>query len=99
MNNLDRGSSKDASYQVSIHLDKQFQRGRFLKNRPFRNKNCLWWPSFLMDWEEMSNLYIRELSIDASYQVSVHLSKPFRGEDFLEINQTETRIVCAGHVC
>jgi ribosomal protein L32E len=23
----------------------------------------------------------------------------FRGEDFLEINQLETRIVCGGHVC
>jgi hypothetical protein len=23
----------------------------------------------------------------------------FRGEDFLEIDQSETRIVCGGHVC
>jgi hypothetical protein len=23
----------------------------------------------------------------------------FRGEDFLEINQSETRMVCGGHVC
>jgi hypothetical protein len=23
----------------------------------------------------------------------------FRGEDFLEINQPETRIACGGHVC
>jgi hypothetical protein len=23
----------------------------------------------------------------------------FRGEDFLEINQSETRIVCGGHIC
>jgi hypothetical protein len=23
----------------------------------------------------------------------------FRGEDFLEINQSETRIACGGHVC
>jgi hypothetical protein len=23
----------------------------------------------------------------------------FRGKDFLEINQSETRIVCGGHVC
>jgi hypothetical protein len=27
-----------------------------------------------------------------SYQVSVHLAKRFRGEDFLEIDQSETRI-------
>jgi hypothetical protein len=32
--------------------------------------------------------------------VSVHLAKRFfRGEDFLEINQSETRITCGGHVC
>ena len=23
----------------------------------------------------------------------------FKGEDFLEINQSETRIACGGHVC
>ena len=30
----------DASYQVSDHMAKQFQRRRFLRNRPIRNKNC-----------------------------------------------------------
>jgi hypothetical protein len=30
-----------------------------------------------MDWDEMSNLY-RGPSIDASYQVSVHLAKGFQ---------------------
>ena len=39
----------------------------------------------------MSSLY-RWPSKDASYQVSIHLSSGFRGEDFLEINQSETRI-------
>jgi hypothetical protein len=41
------------------------------KNRPIRNKNCLWRPCLLMDRDEISNLY-RGPSIDASYQVSVH---------------------------
>jgi hypothetical protein len=36
-------------------------------------------PCLLMDRDEMTNLY-REPSIDASYQVSVHLVG-FRGED------------------
>jgi hypothetical protein len=41
----------------------------------------------------------RGLSIDASYQVSVHSAKRFqRRRFFLEINQSETRIVCGGHV-
>jgi hypothetical protein len=32
----------DASYQVSVHMAKQFQRRRFFRNRPIRNKNCMW---------------------------------------------------------
>jgi hypothetical protein len=46
----------------------------------------------------MSNLY-RGHSIDASYQVSVHLAKQFQRRKYLEIDQSETRIVCDGHVC
>jgi hypothetical protein len=60
----------DASYQVSVHMAKQFQRRRFFTNQPIRNKNCMWWPCLLTDRDEMSNLH-RGHSIDASYQVSV----------------------------
>jgi hypothetical protein len=67
----------DASYQVSVHMAKQFQRRRFFRNRPIRNKNCLWWPCLLIDRDEMSNLY-RGPFIDASYQVSVHLAEGFQ---------------------
>jgi hypothetical protein len=45
----------------------------------------------------MSNLY-RGPSIDASYQVSVHLAKQFKRR-FLKIGQSETRIAYGGHVC
>ena len=44
------------------------------KNRPIRNKNCLWRPCLLMGRDKISNLY-KEPSIDASYQVSVHLAE------------------------
>ena len=47
------------------------------KNRPIRNKNCLWRPWLLMDRDKMSNLQ-RGPSIDASYQVSIHLAKGFQ---------------------
>ena len=67
------------------------------RNRPIRNKNFQWQPNVLMDREERSNLY-RGPIIDASYQVSVQLAKRFQ-RSFLEINQTETRIVCGCHVC
>jgi hypothetical protein len=60
----------DVSYQFSVHMAKQFQRRRFFRNRPIRNKNCMWWPCLLTDRDEMSNLH-RGHSIDASYQVSV----------------------------
>jgi hypothetical protein len=97
MSNLYRGPSKDASYQVSIHLSKWFQKRRFFRNQPIRNKNGLWRPCLLTDPDEMSTFY-REPSIDASYQVSIHLAKRFQRRRFLKIGQSETRIACGGHV-
>ena len=110
MSNLYRGPSIDASYQVSFHLAKRFQRRRFLeieqfglavsekifRNQPIRNKNCLWQPCLLMDQDEISNLY-RRLSIDASYQVSIHLAKQFqRREDLKKLaNQKQELPVAA----
>jgi hypothetical protein len=44
----------------------------------------------------MNNIY-RGHSIDASYQVSVHLTKRVQRRRFLKIGQSETRIACAGH--
>jgi hypothetical protein len=52
----------------------------------------------LMDRDGMSNLY-RGPSIDASYQVSDHFAKRFQRRRFLEIDLSETRIACGGHVC
>jgi hypothetical protein len=77
MSNCYRGPPIDASYKVLVHLAKQFQRRRFKKKRPIRNKNCLWWPCLLTDQNDISNRN-RGLSIDASYQVSVHLAKQFQ---------------------
>jgi hypothetical protein len=48
----------------------------------------------LTDQNEMSNLH-RGHSIDASYQVSVHLAKRFQRRRFFKISQSETRIACA----
>ena len=50
---------------------------QILKNRPIRNKNCLWLPGLLMNRDEISNLY-RGHSIDASYRVSVNLAEEFQ---------------------
>ena len=50
---------------------------KIFKNRPIRNKNCLWRPCLLMNRDKMSNLQ-RGPSIDASYQVSLHLAERFQ---------------------
>ena len=47
--NLYRGPSIDAFYHISVHLEKRFQRRRFFRNQPIRNKNGLWWPCLLKD--------------------------------------------------
>jgi hypothetical protein len=59
MSNLYRGPSIAAAYQDSVYLAVRFQRRRFFRNQPIRNKNCLWWPCLLKDRDEMSNLYSR----------------------------------------
>ena len=92
-----RGSSIHASYLVSVHLAKRFQMRRIFRNQPIRHKNCMWWPCLLMDRDEMINQY-RGPSIDTSYQVSVHLGQRLQRRRFLKISQSETRIVCGGHV-
>ena len=78
---LYRGPSIYASYQVSVHLAKCFQRRIFFRNQPIRNKNCLWWPCLLTDWDKISNIY-RGPSMDASYHVSVYLAKWFQSWRF-----------------
>ena len=50
---------------------------KILKNRPIRNKNCLWQLCLLMDRDKMCNLQ-RGPSTGASYQVSVHLAEGFQ---------------------
>jgi hypothetical protein len=72
-----RSSIKNAP----VHLAKRFQRRRYKINRPIRNKNCLWQPCLLMDRDNISNLY-RRPSIDAFYQISVHLGKQFQRRRF-----------------
>jgi hypothetical protein len=69
----------DVSYQVSVHMAKQFQRRRFFRNRPIRNKNCMWWPCLLTDWDEMSTRHTGH-SIYVSYQVSVFVNRSGRNE-------------------
>jgi hypothetical protein len=52
----------------------------------------------LADRKEMNNRN-RGLSIDASYQVSVHFAKVSEQKNLIKNSQSETRIACGGHVC
>jgi hypothetical protein len=44
-------------------------------------------------------ILLRGSSTDASYQVLDDLVKQFQRRRILEIDQSETRISCGGHVC
>jgi hypothetical protein len=46
---------------------------------------------FLMERDRMNNLY-RGPSMDASYQVSVHLAKQLQKTRISKISQSETRV-------
>ena len=68
----------DDSYQVSVHMAKQFQRRIFFRNRPIRNKNCIWWPCLLTDWDEMTNLHRCFLPSFGSFGQAVSEEKIFK---------------------
>jgi hypothetical protein len=83
---------------TALPNEPKFGGKHLFRNRPIRNKNCLWRPYFSMDREEIRSLY-REPAIDATYYVSVHLAKRFQRTRILKISQSETRIACGDHVC
>jgi hypothetical protein len=101
MSNLYRGPTIDASYQVSVHLAKQFQRRRFLKICQLETRIACGShePWLLMDWNKMSNLY-KGPSIDASYQVSVHLAERFQRRRFKYEKLTDDRcqVMAKAHI-
>jgi hypothetical protein len=73
-----RGHSEDASYPVSIYLAKRFKRRLFfLRNQPIRKKYLSMQAMFVNGSRQMSKLQ-REPSIDASYQVSLHMTEGFQ---------------------
>ena len=98
ISNIYRGPSKDGSYHVLIHLATRFQKRRFFRDQPIRNMNCLWRPCLFTDRNQMNNLY-RVLPRTLPTKFRFIWQKGFRGEDFLEINQSEAKIACGGHVC
>jgi hypothetical protein len=96
MSNFYRGPSIDASYQVSVL--KGIRLLRYVFSSPCQ-RQCELLPSLgirrLLTFHilifSVSNLY-RGPSIDASYQISVHLVKWFQRRRFLKIGLSKTRI-------
>ena len=91
MSTIYRGHSIDASYQVSVHLAKAVSEENIFRNRPIRNKNCLWQSCLLMNRDKMSILY-RGPSIDAfkpnfsSFVKAVSEEKIFRNQSIRNKN-------------
>ena len=71
---LNRGSAIDASCQVSVPLDRQFQRRLLEIDESETRIAC--GGHVLNDQDEISTIY-RGPHVDASHQLSVHLAKPF----------------------
>ena len=83
---VNRSGQNEQSLQKTFHrcflpsfglFDQAVSEEKIFKNRPIRNKNCLWWPCLLMDQDKMNILY-RGPSIDASYKVSDQLALRFQ---------------------
>jgi hypothetical protein len=99
MSNLYKGPTIDASYQVSVHFGQVVSEETNLF-KSTNEKQELPVVAMFVNGSGRYEHFNRGPSIDASYQVLVHLVKRFQRRRFiLEIDQSETRIACGGHVC
>ena len=79
-----RGPSIDASCKLFLYLVKWFQRKRFLEIDQPKTRIAYVFGMFVNRSDRNDYLY-REPSINASYQISVHLAKRFQRKRFLEL--------------
>ena len=100
MSNLYRGPSKDAPYQVSIHLAKQFQRRRFFQKSTNQKQE---WPvvAMFVNGSERNEQSLQRTCHRCFLPRfgSLGQVKRFQRRRFLKIGQSETRIAYGGHVC
>ena len=78
ISNIYREPFIDASYQVSVHLAKRFQRRRFFLEINNQKQELPVAAMFVNGSGQNEQLSYRGPAIDASYQVSVHLAKWFQ---------------------
>jgi hypothetical protein len=102
-----RGPPIDASYQVSVHLAKRFQRRRILKISQSETRiACGFFSETALPNEpKLGRKHLWKVLYkfcsfrpNLLYQVSVHLAERFQRRKILNIGQSETRIACSGHV-
>jgi hypothetical protein len=94
MSNLYRRPPIDASYQVSVHLAKRFQRRSILKISQSEKESSV--VAMFVNGSGQNEQLYRAPSIDGSYQVSVHWPSGFREEDFKKLaNQRQELPVAA----
>ena len=85
-------------YKVTIHCSSEFQRRKFVFISGNQKAELPIAIMFLSNRYEMRKSY-RGPSIHASCKMLLYLIKWFQWRRFLEINQSETRMACGGHVC
>ena len=95
---LNTEPSIGASHQVSVHFAKQFQRRRFLEIDQSETR-IVCGGHVCKRIETKWAFFIEDLPMMLPTKFRFIWPSGFRGEDFLEINQSETRMACGGHVC
>ena len=92
-----RRPSIDASYQVSVHLTKRFQRTFLEIDEPETRTAC---GSHFFD-ESGRNEQSLLRTFQRCFLQNFNSFRKVVSEEkiFLEINQSETRMACGGHVC